>query len=112
VEFSLYIGTRKESMPKRVQIVTCMLMTSKTQGDIIWTNHQVNQGGTRKCDTTKYCPNYINKPNQHKIGKKLNGINQVKIRYQIEKSSLEGYQINDTTRNEISIDTSQKKDTN
>jgi hypothetical protein len=73
-----------------------MLKTSKRQGDTIWINHQVNQGGTRKCDTTKYCPNYINKPNQHKIGKKLKGIYQEKIRYQIEKSSLEGYQINDT----------------
>ena len=54
-----------------------MLKTFKTQGDTIWTNHQVNQGGTRKCDTTKYCPNYINTPYHHKIGKKL------KERYQL-----------------------------
>jgi hypothetical protein len=36
----------------------------------------------------------------------------VKIRYQIEKSSLEGYQKNDTTRNEISIETHQMKGAN
>jgi hypothetical protein len=89
-----------------------MLKTFKTQGDTIWTNIQVNHRGTRKCDTTKDCPNYINKPTQHKIDKKPKERYQVKIRCPIEKSSLEEYQINDTTRNEISIETHQMKDTN
>ena len=35
---------------------------------------------------------------------------QVKKRYQMNKSTLGGYQLKDTSRNEISIDTRKKKD--
>ena len=35
---------------------------------------------------------------------------KVKKRYQMNKSSLRGYQLKDTSRNEISIDTCKKKD--
>ena len=41
------------------------------KGDIIWTKHQTNQGGTPKCDTTKGYPNYIKESSQHMIESKV-----------------------------------------
>ena len=44
--------------------------------------------------------------NRYQLTKKY----QVKKRYQMSKSILGGYQLKDTLRNEISIDTRKKKD--
>ena len=44
--------------------------------------------------------------NRYQLTKKY----QVKKRYQMNKSTLGGYQLKDTSRNEISIDTRKKKD--
>ena len=44
--------------------------------------------------------------NRYQLTKKY----QVKKRYQMNKSSLGGYQLKDTSRNEMSIDTHEKKE--
>ena len=74
VEFPLYIGSKKGSMPKNV--------------------HKVNM----------HALDFKDQINTWLIGSQKKRY-QVKITYSKKNLSLEGYQIKDTSKNEISIDT-------
>ena len=51
---------------------------SRTKRYTIWTKHQLNQEGAKKCDKKNGSPKYIKDSNQHKIESKVQRVNKAK----------------------------------
>ena len=85
MEITLYIGSKKASIPKNIYKVNMHAQDfQEPKGDTIWTKHQANQEGTQRCDT-EGCPNYIKEPNQHMIDSKVQHKNFMKTNEHKEK---------------------------